>query len=953
MKKTGLLALWDWYGTFAFLAGQGDSNDKPCASPSSRCFDQSANSASLPPIDSYNVWPYLAGQTSRSPRTELPLAAPNNEEGRPPNPWAGTQINVNGLIVTEGDIIWKLLTHEIPQSHWTGPRFPNRTSETLGRTDIKGTGNTCGGTYPAGETFPGCGDGYTWCGDGCLFRLDVDPEERENLAAENPAQLEQMRVRVQVLAAYVMSTGMKYNDIYLANGGAGAAPVTSCTGNCGFRGDACHTALTKYQNFWGPFVDADSITGEGPWQCDEDHACQVAPDDPCPDNSLATSRCSGARLASIGDCLVCYQQYFAGCSQADEFCSSTPVDPATNTDSDGVCPSSTWPNRAAEVEAACCPDDNAASGHRRLQGDSGCTIPSVCEGRCPQEIVRLHSECPQLEAVLNFMENSQYTQLLARCEEAASGTDDPYCTSVSDCAALGWPLEDETDDLVCAASEQLSSDYCSRGTYREAAMICQGAHARLCTLDELEADQAAGTGCGFDTQIVWTHSVGTCEAGSHMTAAGASREWDTNGPVCTSDDTSAGVRCCADASAYATTHCDSICTSPMTCEELADFHMGTTEDVCGASQVPECGSSDNWRHAAAVCAAIGARLCTLSEIEAGEVAGTGCSFDSQRTWSKDIGDCPEGQHKSAAGNANSWTDVPPECSEDSADHKIRCCADAMVGTACEVPCTSSSSCEQLGWSTSTDGVESADHICGAVAPGCPVFAFSEAEATCLELGSRLCTIEEVASNEVRGTGCGFDSVPIWSNTVGACGAGSHITAAGDPRNWDEFGPTCTDDANVAAVRCCADEVADILACSEVTDQVLNTCVSPLGCETLGWELEDGDDEVCADSTGLGCQSLSYSDAETYCVSAGARLCTLDEIGANEAAGTGCGFDNQRTWTMTTDGCADGQSLSAAGKAFFWSTVGPVCTDTVTVLGVRCCADSSTSTRREAGVEPCV
>ena len=40
-------------------------------------------------------------------------------------------------------------------------------------------------------------------------------------------------------------------------------------------------------------------------------------------------------------------------------------------------------------------------------------------------------------------------------------------------------------------------------TFAEAEAICQTAGARLCTAAELVNGCAAGTGCGFDVQLVW------------------------------------------------------------------------------------------------------------------------------------------------------------------------------------------------------------------------------------------------------------------------------------------------------------------------------------------------------------------------------------------------------------------------------------------------------------------
>ena len=39
--------------------------------------------------------------------------------------------------------------------------------------------------------------------------------------------------------------------------------------------------------------------------------------------------------------------------------------------------------------------------------------------------------------------------------------------------------------------------------FAQAAAICEGVNARLCTVAELEADCTRGTGCGFDAQLVW------------------------------------------------------------------------------------------------------------------------------------------------------------------------------------------------------------------------------------------------------------------------------------------------------------------------------------------------------------------------------------------------------------------------------------------------------------------
>ena len=61
-KLEGLTAVWDIYATFAGLAGVDPT-------------DHSAAAANLPPIDSVDLWPYLSGATTSSPRTRLAIGS--------------------------------------------------------------------------------------------------------------------------------------------------------------------------------------------------------------------------------------------------------------------------------------------------------------------------------------------------------------------------------------------------------------------------------------------------------------------------------------------------------------------------------------------------------------------------------------------------------------------------------------------------------------------------------------------------------------------------------------------------------------------------------------------------------------------------------------------------------------------------------------------------------------
>ena len=70
-----LATIWDFYATYAFLAGVDPT-------------DHAAAAAGLPPHDSLNLWPWLSGENATSPRTEVvigdtpPLKRPT-ETARP------------------------------------------------------------------------------------------------------------------------------------------------------------------------------------------------------------------------------------------------------------------------------------------------------------------------------------------------------------------------------------------------------------------------------------------------------------------------------------------------------------------------------------------------------------------------------------------------------------------------------------------------------------------------------------------------------------------------------------------------------------------------------------------------------------------------------------------------------------------------------------------------------
>ena len=100
------------------------------------------------------------------------------------------------------------------------------------------------------------------------------------------------------------------------------------------------------------------------------------------------------------------------------------------------------------------------------------------------------------------------------CSEAA-GLKDPNKGHEVRCCSDVQPVQKSTEGdpypwarnagcSVWGGSDEGSNWQCSKNkTFAEAEAICRAASARLCTTKELVAGCAAGTGCGYDWQLVW------------------------------------------------------------------------------------------------------------------------------------------------------------------------------------------------------------------------------------------------------------------------------------------------------------------------------------------------------------------------------------------------------------------------------------------------------------------
>ena len=191
-KLEGLIALADWYSTFAFLAGVDPT-------------DHTAAAAGLPPIDSLNLFPYLTGATTRSPRQEL---------------WADINVLISGRL--------KLLKgSEIAKACWHGPLYPN--ASVYGRPYDSDKG------AKKWDNDGNCNRTELCPNGGCLYDIFADESEHINLS-DDPA----FRSVLTTMLARLSALGPTLFNPNRGNTTAGQA--------------LAEAALVRNRGFAGPFV---------------------------------------------------------------------------------------------------------------------------------------------------------------------------------------------------------------------------------------------------------------------------------------------------------------------------------------------------------------------------------------------------------------------------------------------------------------------------------------------------------------------------------------------------------------------------------------------------------------------------------------------------------------------------------------------------------------------------
>lgn len=523
-------------------------------------------------------------------------------------------------------------------------------------------------------------------------------------------------------------------------------------------------------------------------------------------------------------------------------------------------------------------------------------------------------------------------------------------TSEEACSKLGWSFK-YGNTAVCGVSD-INGCHRNSHTLIESAELCSGAWGRLCTLDEVESDAVRGTGCNIDTALMWTSTPCNDGKGVFVTYG---RDTPGAEPTCAEFSTWSTAkyssRCCADAvvdvpsggggaaEVSLLSEAKMPAESSLLCSHLQwPFKYDNTE-VCGASTVDgTCHVNDaTLPEAAEICTKAGGRLCTLAEVEANVVTGTGCNIDTFTMWTSTL--CNEGTGVYVrTGKPNAA--IPPQCIVPTADvqRSIRCCADRVQDEAGPSeptePVRSTALCKDLGWqfkygNTDVCAASTIDNTCHQSDS-----TFDQAEAICTGQGARLCTLAELEADVARGTGCSLDFSVTWTSTPCSNGHGAYARTG---RYDVGRAATCTvkDTSTLRSVRCCADRTAEAVE-SDWEDGVV--ALSPQSCYDLGWGFKWGNTQVCGESVLDGecyVQTATYAAAADVCADAGGRLCTLAEVEAHAVTSTGCGIDSQLIWTQSLCNGGNGAYVRT-GK--FEGNAATCETNSRARLSIRCCGD---------------
>ena len=211
--------------------------------------------------------------------------------------------------------------------------------------------------------------------------------------------------------------------------------------------------------------------------------------------------------------------------------------------------------------------------------------------------------------------NDEFCAARESAPELVVGIDELH--EVRCCSDIELPNWTQLENCSVWATSQVGADEtCNFGkTFAEAEFACFESNSRLCTRDEVFDGCTFGTGCGLDTDLIWTstQATGPFDIGMWVaTGTGNEARLELN------ETAEYRFRCCSDVDIAGWLNVDESC------------------DIWTTSQIPTC-QSGTWDYANSTCAENGGRMCTKQELMDACTEGTGCNFDNFFMWTSDIG----------------------------------------------------------------------------------------------------------------------------------------------------------------------------------------------------------------------------------------------------------------------------------------------------------------------------
>ena len=230
--------------------------------------------------------------------------------------------------------------------------------------------------------------------------------------------------------------------------------------------------------------------------------------------------------------------------------------------------------------------------------------------------------------------------------------------------------------------------------------------------------------------------------------------------------------------------------SPTGRKNCATLGWNVLGNICAESNDGwACKTDATYAEAETTCAAVGARVCTIEEIETGVTAQTGCNMDTEYVWSSTwCGLGPKYYCGMGSGTGER------KCKKYKKAKSIRCCSDVSVAADAVTAVTTTTTyapeprknCATLGWPVVGSACGESD-LAFKIKFGTDKcynwLSQPDGEKQCARLGGRLCSHAELAGGVGQSTGCSFDSKFVWTSTACATGyvkAKANAAATGSP-----------------------------------------------------------------------------------------------------------------------------------------------------------------------------